>query len=352
MLLRIINCCCWIGLLSCVVVAQDKSNAEAARQPAVSELVKQLDANQFEVRERATEELKRRGVEAIPAIIAATHHSSLEQGQRCMAVLESYLTAEDPQLNEQTEAALMKLAQQESGWAAQRAQNSLRMIRTMRQPLALQKLRTLGATIAQQPDYRTQGEQEIITVILDAKTWKGTEKDFELLRRIPDLRSVNIFGELVKEEQLVALREIKELEAVNLYGTRLSDNGLKQLQEKLGDRVLRRNGGMLGISGDQGSVEGCMVNTVQPKSAAENAGLIPGDLIVKIDNQKIETFRDLTTYIATKSGGDKVSVEYLREGKSNTTQAQLDQWKPEHLQTNLNNGNGIIINGGRVIIGR
>ncbi len=95
MLLRIINCCCCFGMLSCAVLAQDKSMAETARQPAVSELVKQLDANQFEVRERATEELKRRGAEAIPVIIATTQHSSLEQGQRCMAVLEAYLTAED-----------------------------------------------------------------------------------------------------------------------------------------------------------------------------------------------------------------------------------------------------------------
>ncbi len=238
--------------------------------------------------------------------------------------------------------------------AAQRAQNSLRMIRTLRQPLALQKLRTLGATIAQQPEYRTQGEQEVITVIMDAKTWKGTEKDFELLRRIPDLSSVNIFGELVKEEQLVALREIKELEAVNHVRHASERQWSEATPRKVGGSCPPTEWWDAGYLGDQGSVEGCMVNTCNQNLLPKIAGLIPGDLIVKIDNQKIETFRDLTTYIATKSGGDKVNVEYLREGKPNNTTAQLDHWKPEHLQSNLikMNGGGIIIQGGNVIIGR
>lgn len=62
--------------------------------------------------------------------------------------------------------------------------------------------------------------------------------------------------------------------------------------------------------------QGFYINKVQQKSGAEKAGLQKGDIIVKLDNQNISTFADLSGYINTKRPNDKVEVTFLRGGKN------------------------------------
>ena len=68
----------------------------------------------------------------------------------------------------------------------------------------------------------------------------------------------------------------------------------------------------LGIS----ETQGFYINKVTPKSGAQKAGLTKGDIIVKLDNQNVSTFADLSGYINTKRPNDVVQVTYVREGKS------------------------------------
>jgi serine protease Do len=69
--------------------------------------------------------------------------------------------------------------------------------------------------------------------------------------------------------------------------------------------------------------EGFYVNKVTKKSGAEKSGLLKGDIIIKLDNQKISTFADLSGYINTKRPNDTVEVTYLRDGATQTTQVVL-----------------------------
>jgi serine protease Do len=68
----------------------------------------------------------------------------------------------------------------------------------------------------------------------------------------------------------------------------------------------------LGIS----QTQGFYINKVQKKSGAEKAGLQKGDIIIKLDNQSVATFADLSGYINTKRPNDKVEVTFIREGKN------------------------------------
>jgi Do/DeqQ family serine protease len=70
----------------------------------------------------------------------------------------------------------------------------------------------------------------------------------------------------------------------------------------------------LGIS----QTEGFYVNKVTKRSGAEKAGLQKGDVIIKLDNQSVATFADLSGYINTKRPNDKVAVTIIREGKTKT----------------------------------
>ena len=71
--------------------------------------------------------------------------------------------------------------------------------------------------------------------------------------------------------------------------------------------------------------EGFYIKKVNPKSGAEKAGLLKGDIIVKLDEQKVSTFADLSGYISTKRPGDKVEVTFIRDGKNKTVPVILSK---------------------------
>lgn len=69
--------------------------------------------------------------------------------------------------------------------------------------------------------------------------------------------------------------------------------------------------------------EGFYINKVNKNSGAEKAGLKEGDIIKKLDNQKIGTFAELSGYINTKRPNDKINVTYVRDGNIKTVPVTL-----------------------------
>jgi PDZ domain-containing secreted protein len=57
---------------------------------------------------------------------------------------------------------------------------------------------------------------------------------------------------------------------------------------------------------------------------AEKAGLKEEDIITVVDDIKIKSFSNLTGYLESKHPGDKVNVEYYRNGKVNNTVITLN----------------------------
>ncbi|TDE04821.1 trypsin-like peptidase domain-containing protein [Flavobacterium sandaracinum] len=68
----------------------------------------------------------------------------------------------------------------------------------------------------------------------------------------------------------------------------------------------------LGIS----QTQGFYINKVTQNSGAQKSGLTKGDIIIKLDDQNIATFADLSGYINTKRPNDKVQVSFIRDGKT------------------------------------
>jgi Do/DeqQ family serine protease len=62
--------------------------------------------------------------------------------------------------------------------------------------------------------------------------------------------------------------------------------------------------------------QGFYISKVSKNSGAEKANLQKGDIIIKIDNQEIDTFADLSGYVNTKRPNDKVQVTFIRDGKN------------------------------------
>jgi serine protease Do len=62
--------------------------------------------------------------------------------------------------------------------------------------------------------------------------------------------------------------------------------------------------------------EGFYIKKVSRNSGAEKAGLSKGDIIVKIDDQNIATYADLSGYINAKRPNDKVDVTIIRDNNT------------------------------------
>jgi serine protease Do len=62
--------------------------------------------------------------------------------------------------------------------------------------------------------------------------------------------------------------------------------------------------------------QGFYVKSVNKNSGAEKAGLKKGDVIVKLDNQNIGTYAELSGFINTKRPNDKIQVTIIRDSKN------------------------------------
>jgi Do/DeqQ family serine protease len=69
---------------------------------------------------------------------------------------------------------------------------------------------------------------------------------------------------------------------------------------------------------DLGTMEGIYIQKVVEESAAAEAGLEKGDVIIEVDGQKVTKFGDLSGIIAQKRPGDKVSLTYLHNKRKHT----------------------------------
>nr|WP_294938012.1 trypsin-like peptidase domain-containing protein [uncultured Flavobacterium sp.] len=92
--------------------------------------------------------------------------------------------------------------------------------------------------------------------------------------------------------------------------------------------------GVLGVEGSElnsaiskefgvNRTQGFYVNAVSKNSGAQIAGLQKGDIIVKLDNQTVNSYIDLTSYINTKRPNDVVNVEIIRDGDQKVVPVKL-----------------------------
>jgi len=70
---------------------------------------------------------------------------------------------------------------------------------------------------------------------------------------------------------------------------------------------------------------GALVSAIEPGSAAEAAGLRVDDIIVRVNDKKIDDSRELANAIGLKGSGEVVDIEYVRGGETTKVQATLGQ---------------------------
>ncbi|MEU4568097.1 trypsin-like peptidase domain-containing protein [Micromonospora sp. NPDC023956] len=105
-------------------------------------------------------------------------------------------------------------------------------------------------------------------------------------------------------------------------GFAIPSNKAKLVAEQLqrGEKVSHPSLGV-SVTGAEGG--GALVSTVNPGSAAEKAGLRQGDVITKFGDKTIGDSNDLVAAVQAGKVGDRVEIEYRRDGATATATATL-----------------------------
>jgi serine protease Do len=80
-----------------------------------------------------------------------------------------------------------------------------------------------------------------------------------------------------------------------------------------------------GLKGPQGA----LVNAVEPDSPAAKAGVIPGDVVLAVNDRTIEQPADLVRAIGDTRPGEAVTLKVWRKGAARELSARLSEVAPE-----------------------
>jgi C-terminal processing protease CtpA/Prc len=71
--------------------------------------------------------------------------------------------------------------------------------------------------------------------------------------------------------------------------------------------------------------EGVLILSVEEDSPAENSGLKAGDIITRMDGEKIQVSEDVKDIIEEKEVGDEIEIKIIRKGNKQTLKAKLER---------------------------
>lgn len=168
-----------------------------------------------------------------------------------------------------------------------------------------------------------KGEKTVILVegdkvIVNGKEVTGDDKETIIMKRSAPNARVFMF----KSDSLMGPEEL--LKGFDLQGQmpqirmfRGDGNGESETTET------RTQLGVLTQAGEKG-VE--VVDVTEPSGAAK-AGIQKGDIIVSVDDKKIDKPEVLSEYIRSKKPGEVVNIELIRAGKSEKIKATLSEMR-------------------------
>jgi serine protease Do len=175
------------------------------------------------------------------------------------------------------------------------------------------------------------------------------EKMREFIQTDAKINPGNSGGPLVNlEGEVIAINTLINTGPGGAYGFAIPINGARRVAEAL-IKEGRMHYAYLGVQvGDVRSMaadetqkeklpanapkDAAFVSTVNPNSPAAKAGLRPGDIITKIDNQAVEGSYDVVEYVSSKPVGTRVTVNYLRDGKTTTAHVVLGEYPTDPQQ--------------------
>jgi hypothetical protein len=288
--------------------------------------VAELGSPQFARREAAAKSLLEAGRPALGPLATAIESGDFEVASRAIEIVRELLASDDLDLAGEAER-LLERAAEEGGRPGRLATAALEFHHVGMAATARARLESLGAVFRERPFV----EQSGIEVEFSAG-WKGGLEDLRQLARLRGLSAVGFHGIQLDPAALAVIGRLGRLGRLELFGTGLDDAAVAALAVKLpAARIDVRKGGKLGVAALAFGGP-CEIRTVEPGSAADQAGIRPGDVVVAVDDEPIADFDGLTARVAGRGPGERVRLAVTRGGAANGEPerleftARLDAW--------------------------
>jgi hypothetical protein len=308
-----------------VVAAEPKSESAAAQQPAptdtqIAQWVADLDSNQYRVREAATQQLEAASAAAIEPLLSAANSKRPEPADRAVWILRRLGQSPD---REVAVAALEGLvALQDRPTVVHEAEIALDLVH---EQICQESLMKLGGRMTIVEDAVELGQVQMVSVVLD-EHWRGTTKDLQCLTGLKRRNSFKLEGAAVGDAEAQMFGGVDHLQVLKLINTHVTPTAVDAIKSQNPKAIVyMKNRALFGISGAS-HAQGVVVQSVQPGSAAADAGVMPSDVIMQIDGKPLPDFDRLTAQIAQHSPGDEVEVQILRGEDRMTKRVKLGTW--------------------------
>ncbi|KAA1262146.1 serine endoprotease [Rubripirellula obstinata] len=332
--------------------------------------VTQLSHSHYLRRETAEQKLTEAGPDAVKDLAAVMLDGDLEAIERASSALTQIAIDHHPSKDGGAWQNLADLSNSTTGLIAASTRRAADEIRRQRGSQALAELRAAGVFVGV-ADFmiRAVSEPKIVAQIddkwnqdiaaLDWLRWLNSVDSIKLvgpainkdvLKRVsqmPDLKSLAMEDGMLAPEDLEALKQVRTMrsldlryvelskevstvvaslpirDSITLMGTGTSDADVESMKAAApGVTIEHKKGGFLGVK-CMDRAAACEITEVVAASAAEQAGLIRGDVIVKIGDAVVEQFSDLQAKVNQHFAGDEMELNYLRGGQLQTTKVKL-----------------------------
>ncbi len=201
-----------------------RANEPAVDGIALAARIRELDADDYFVRERASEALIEAGPVAIPLLVEAARVPELETSARAISILGQLALSTELATADAAEQALDGLAESGETRIVGRAKTALRGRMEMRRDAALAQLEELGATVPMQG-------AELISVQISGETWKGTDEDLQLLRWFPEMTALVCDGMTLGDNAFAYFGPRTQLRHLRLLNTKISEAGFAHVKQ-------------------------------------------------------------------------------------------------------------------------
>jgi hypothetical protein len=159
--------------------------------------------------------------------------------------------------------------------------------------------------------------------------WRGGDAGLNHLQDLHGVSTLQIMQAELTDDALPRIAKMPSLRHLQVRGVKFSRAALRAFhRDKPQVNVMALGEGIMGVNGAHGE-EHCLLHTVAPNSAADEAGLKAGDIVLEIGDDKIRDFSDLTISVSTAAPGDRLRVLYQRDDQERETFLTLKRRSPE-----------------------
>lgn len=124
---------------------------------------------------------------------------------------------------------------------------------------------------------------------------------------------------------------------IHIQAPEINLRGLGNIQNNLVACTIKEKEACLGVYSNDQDEAGAEIQGFTDESAAREVGMQNGDLILSVNGQKVSGHNELWNEIAKYKAGEKVEVNYLREGEAMNVKATLKACKDNLKKVDIKN---------------